>query len=150
MTVEAKNKERIRAFVDAINRQDWRALEQLTAPGFRRHSTAAGQHSVESRDDLISFLKKEYEAFPDGQEVIEDLVAEGNKVAARQRFMGTQTGPLGDYPPSGKIMSSTYLAIYRLEDYVIVEVWAEWDNLSGLVQLGHMGPAAQQGNGADA
>lgn len=150
MTREDRNKDRVRAFVDAINRQDWTALEQLVAPEFKRHSTAAGPNSVESRDDLIRFLESEYGTFPDGREKIEDLVAEGNKVAARQLFTGTQAGPMGDYPPSGKVLSATYLAIYRLEDYTIVEAWAEWDNLSGLVQLGHVGSADHQSNGADA
>lgn len=138
MSVEGDNKQRVRAFVDAVNRQDWRELERLIAPDFRRHSTAAGLPPVGSRQALISFLKREYEAFPDGRELIEDLVAEGDKVAARQRFTGTQTGPLGDFPPSGKVLSATYLAIYRLEGHLIIEAWVEWDNLSGLVQLGHM------------
>lgn len=34
-------------------------------------------------------------------------------------------------------MTAEYIAIYRIADGVIVESWAEWDNLSGLIQLGH-------------
>jgi hypothetical protein len=41
-------------------------------------------------------------------------------------------------PPSGKVLSATYLAIYRLEGGGIAEAWAEWDNLYGLQQLGHL------------
>ena len=34
-------------------------------------------------------------------------------------------------------MGADYLAIYRLADGMLAEAWVEWDNLSGLVQLGH-------------
>lgn len=34
-------------------------------------------------------------------------------------------------------MTAEYVAIYRIEGETIVESWAEWDNLNGLVQLGH-------------
>lgn len=44
---------------------------------------------------------------------------------------------MGPYPASGKVLRATYLAIYRIENKRIAEAWAEWDNLSGLKQLGH-------------
>ena len=66
-----------------------------------------------------------------------DLVAEGEKVAVRSHFFGTQSGYLGSYPPFGKVLSATTLAIYRIEEGRIAEAWAEWDNLYGLRQLGH-------------
>ena len=36
-------------------------------------------------------------------------------MAARSSFRGTQMGSIGSYPPSGKVLSATCLAIYRLE-----------------------------------
>jgi predicted ester cyclase len=86
---------------------------------------------------LKAFLRGELETFPDAHESLEDLVAEGDRVAARHRFRGTQRGALGPYPPSGRRLEATYLAIYRVEDGRIAEAWAEWDNLAGLAQLGH-------------
>jgi predicted ester cyclase len=61
-------------------------------------------------------------------------------VAARSQFCGTQLGRLGSYPPSGKVLSATTLAIYRLEGGRIAEAWVEWDNLYGLRQLGYHKP----------
>ena len=106
-------------------------------PHFVRHSTAAGVPGVRSRDDLMHFLRSEFETFPDAHETLQDLVAEGNKVAARHRFRGTQRGPMGAYPPTGKAIEADYIAIYRVEEGRIVEAWAAWDNLSGLKQRGH-------------
>lgn len=85
-------------------------------------------------------LRDEFAIFPDGLETIDDILAEGDKVAVRHGFRGTQHGRMGPYPPSGKLMTADYMAIYRVAGGLIVEAWAEWDNLSGLVQLGHYTP----------
>ena len=132
-----RNKAVVRAFVAAVN-SDLDRLAELVAENFVRHSTAAGPPGVCSRDDLLRFLRAEREAFPDARETIEDLIAEGDRVAVRHRFTGTQLGPLGRLPPSGRRLTADYLVVYRLVDGVVVEAWAEWDNLAGLVQLGHL------------
>ncbi|HMS80678.1 MAG TPA: ester cyclase [Burkholderiaceae bacterium] len=132
-----QSKRVVRDFVDAINRQDWEALDRIVSPDFVRHSAAAGLQRVTSRDDLKRFLQAEYLTFPDAHESLADLVAEGDRVAARHRFTGTQRGAMGPYPASGRLMQSDYIAIYRIANGRIVEAWAEWDNLSGLAQLGH-------------
>ena len=126
----------VQAFVDAVNNQDWQAIETLVATGFTRHSIAAGEIDVRSRLDLIKFLRAEYITFPDANEQIVDILGEGDKVAVRMHFRGTQAGILGTYPPTGKVVDSEYLAIYLIESDLIVEAWAEWDNLGTLKQLG--------------
>jgi steroid delta-isomerase-like uncharacterized protein len=131
------NKVLVRDFVDAVNRQDWPAVRRIVDPEFVRHSVAAGEPGVRCAEDLIAFLRTEFETFPDAVETLLDLVAEDDKVAARHRFRGTQLGPMGPHPPSGRVLSATYLAIYRIEGGRITEAWAEWDNLHGLRQLGH-------------
>ena len=135
--MQAESKSIIRAFVDAINAKDWVRLRSVLAPDFRRHSVAAGEPGVCSAEELIRFLMAEYATFPDANETLLDLVAEGDKVAARHLFRGTQLGAMGQFPPSGKVVEATYLAIYRIENGCIAEAWAEWDNLAGLRQLGH-------------
>ena len=126
----------IRDFVESVNTQNWDRLRSLLDPHFVRHSNAGGTE-IRSAEELISYLKIEYATFPDAEETLLDLVAEGESVAARSRFRGTQAGSLGSYPPSGKMLCATYLAIYRLEGGRIAKAWAEWDNLCGLQQLGH-------------
>ena len=122
------------AFVDAVNRQDWPAVETLIAPAFARHSDAGGD--VDGSAELIAFLQGEYAVFPDAHEELETVIAEGDLVAARHVFTGTQDGPLGDHPPTGRPMRARYLAMYRVVGGRIVEAWAEWDNLTGQAQLG--------------
>lgn len=136
-SMSAGNKSLVRAFVEAVNAQDWPRVIDMLAPNFTRHSAAAGEPEVRSAKDLVAFLQAEFATFPDAKETVLDLVAEGDRVAARHHFSGTQLGPMGPFPPSGKRLSSNYLAIYRVENDRIAEAWAEWDNLAGLKQLGH-------------
>ena len=86
-------------------------------------------------------MRAEFATFPDATETLLDLVAEGDKVAARHRFRGTQLGPMGPFPPSGKVLDANYIVIYRIENSRIAEAWAEWDNLAGLRQLDHASEA---------
>ena len=102
----------IQAYVDAVNSQDWFRLDSLVATDFVRHSVAAGEPPVRSRADLVKFLRREYETFPDAQEIILDIFAEGEKVAVRHHFRGTQLGPLdGTCPPAEPWMPSTSQSI---------------------------------------
>lgn len=136
---ENVHKALIRAFVDAINAQNWDRLDELVAPDFVRHSYAAGAE-IHGRDQLKAFLCQELQTFPDAFETIEDMLAEDDKVAVRQRFQGTQQGWMGPYPPTNRLLTASYIAIYRIQAGQIAEVWVEWDNLNGLKQLGHYHP----------
>jgi steroid delta-isomerase-like uncharacterized protein len=133
-----QNKRLIRAFAEAINGRDWPVLDELVAADFVRHSHASP--GVGSRQALKRYLRDEFVTFPDAFESIQDLVAEGDRVAARHRFRGTQAGPMGLYPASNRVVTADYLAIYRVAGGLIAEAWVEWDNLAGLVQLGHHHP----------
>lgn len=136
MQLIERNKALVSRFVAAINRQDWSELAELVAPDFVRHSAAGGE--IRGAAALIEYLQQAFVVFPDATESLEDLVAEGDKVAARHLFRGTQQGPRGEYPPSGRVMQASCLAIYRIDDGRIAEVFAEWDRLAGLRQLGQL------------
>ena len=61
-------------------------------------------------------------------------------MALQASYSGNQMGAFGPFPPSGKPLDLTFMAILRLEDGRIAEMWVEWDNLSALAQLGHFPP----------
>jgi len=88
VTTEA-NKQVVREFVDAINRQDWHRFEELVASDFVRHSNTYGQPPIRSRDQLRKFLAGEAGTFPDAHETVHFLVAEGDMVTVHSAFQGT-------------------------------------------------------------
>lgn len=74
--------------------------------------------------------------FPDYHTVIEDMLAEGEKVAARIRMTGTNTGDFMGIPATGRRVEFTGIYIVRISNDKIVEHWGEEDSVSLLQQLG--------------
>jgi steroid delta-isomerase-like uncharacterized protein len=75
-------------------------------------------------------------AFPDLDRKVEDLLAEGDRVAARWTATGTHRGVFNGIPPTGKVATSSGITIFRIADGRIVEEWGESDTLGLLMQLG--------------
>jgi steroid delta-isomerase-like uncharacterized protein len=74
--------------------------------------------------------------FPDYQTSIDDIFAEGDKVAARITMSGTNSGSFMGIPPTGKHVSFTGIYIARIANGKIMEHWGEEDGVSLLQQLG--------------
>ena len=82
-------------------------------------------------------------AFPDVQMTIEDMIAEGDKVAVRYTFRGTQHGETQGIPPTGKYVTVPGIFMCRCEGGRIVEEWDIWDDLGLLQQLGAISPPGE-------
>ena len=67
---------------------------------------------------------------------IDDIIAEGEKVAVRMTQSGTHTGAVRGILPTGKSFSVDYVHWFRLEDGKVAELWAVRDDLTRLEQLG--------------
>ena len=88
--------------------------------------------TIEGFKGDIQFLRT---AFPDLTLIIEDMVADGDKVWARMIARGTnQGGFMG--PPNGKSFEATVFDMCRFEDGKIVEHWGSPDRFAILAQLG--------------
>jgi steroid delta-isomerase-like uncharacterized protein len=76
-------------------------------------------------------------AFPDLRLVIEDMVAEDDKVVARWSMRGTHEGalPALRLRSTGEEVTLTGISIYRIEESKIVEIWQEGDYLGILNRL---------------
>ena len=135
------NKEIVRRMVEAINERDFAALDEVVAPDIVRHSAATPGVEVHSLDEFKAFLRQDLAAVPDAQQEIHLMLAEGDMVSVRALYRGTQTGPMGPFPPSGNPLELPFMGILRVEDGKIAEIWVEWDNVAALTQLGHFPPA---------
>ncbi|HEX7182269.1 MAG TPA: ester cyclase [Thermoanaerobaculia bacterium] len=85
---------------------------------------------------LAMFLTFYKRAFPDLQIEIQDMLAEGDRVATRWRLRGTHTGPLMGIDPSQQRIDVGGLRIDRFANGKIVETWGSWDLLGLLEQIG--------------
>ena len=134
------NKRLIRDFADVLNAADWDALGAIVADSFARHSAATAGPPVRSRDDFIRLQESFLVSVPDQRVTLQQLVAEGDLVAGLATYSGTQTGPIGDLPATGKTFEVPFLSIFRIESGRIAELWVEWDNVAMLTQLGLFPP----------
>ena len=64
------------------------------------------------------------------------MLAEGDLVAARWTMDGTNTGPWGDQPPTGRHVRFSGVNIFRLAGGKVVEIWNHRDDLGVAQQLG--------------
>ena len=95
-----------------------------------------GLPPIEGREAFKDGLTEWQQAFPDWQISIEELIAEGDRVAGRWRCPGTHRGPLMGIAPTGRRVSWTANDIFRIEADRIAENTAEEDIAGLLRQLG--------------
>lgn len=75
-------------------------------------------------------------AFPDLTFTVDQLVSDGDKIAARWTATGTNTGGLMGMPPTGKSAVIIGIELYRIADGKVVERWGSFDQLGLMMQLG--------------
>jgi predicted ester cyclase len=125
-----QNKELVRRFYrEAILDRDAAVCERLLSADFVHNGEPRGRAG--QRGAVQYFL----DAFPDLDHAIELILAEGDLVAAHQRWRGTQDGEFLGVEPSGRTVEFTSTAILRLRDGLIAEAWDELDSGAILAQL---------------
>jgi predicted ester cyclase len=132
--------------VEAVNHRDEDALDRLVSRSVVRHCPATPEVRVRSLQDLKEFLREDARAFPEGAVRLQTVVGEGDLVGFWATYEGTQTGPMGPLPPTGKRMSCEFSGIIRIGNGQIQHMWVTWDNLSLLGELGHLPPTLTEGS----
>ena len=92
---------------------------------------------------LKSFAATLRGSFPDWHSTLEELIAEGDKVAERWTGRGTHRGELQGIPPTGKRVEVPGSVFYQIVDGKIVEFRGLFNMMSLMQQLGAI-PSPQQ------
>ena len=99
MSIE-ENKAVVRRFFEELLSTDNVALaDEILSPGFRFYF--AGSPDPMDLESYKGFLAARRAAFPDCRFVVEEVIAEGDKVSARFTMRGTHNGELRGIAPSG-------------------------------------------------
>ena len=137
MSTEA-NKTLVRHYFEAGNRNDFVAWDHLCASDMVLYTGFT--EPMQGLEAVKQFSVTFHNAFSDFFLRIEDMVAEGDRVAARWTTGGVHTAPLaspgGVIPPTGKEMAMSGMSILRLADGKIVEERVQADVFGGMQQLG--------------
>ena len=112
------------------------------APDVVRHSPSTPDVVVTNLEELKAFLREDFRGVPDSVIGVQMMIADGDLVALWATYRGTQQGPMGPFPASGGDIDMEWAGIIRIAGGRVAELWAVWDNLSMLMQLGHLQPPA--------
>jgi steroid delta-isomerase-like uncharacterized protein len=119
---------------DAINAGKPEALREILAPSVTHHA-AGGYPDTMDPAEVEEMMEGFLTSFPDLEITIDDVIVENDKVVERYTASGTQTGPFGDLPASGRSATWTGINIFRIECGRIAEIWSEVDALARNRQL---------------
>ncbi len=114
----------------------------LLSPNFILHTPLPSASGIQGINDVVTACRAAFEHL---SVTVEDMVAEGDRVAVRFTARGIHKGQFLDLPPTGKPITMTGIEIFRFENGKIAELWGE-ANLLGLMQQLDIFPAfGQQG-----
>ncbi len=130
----AANRALVRRFVEEVwEKGDLDAIPDLCTEGSVLH---APDGDIVGHEALEAYSRAYLGAFPDLEYSIEDILAEGDRVAIRSRIRGTHRGEFRGFPPTGRPFDAEGIAIARIENGRIAERWTSVDALGIVRQLG--------------
>ena len=132
MTIEA-NKALVRRFVNEIF-LDGRssAVDELLADDFVGHTWPS---TGDGKADLKRAIERTHRALADVTFIIEDLIAEGDRVAVQLTAGARQVGEFMGRPASGRTYTIGEIHIFRIRDGKVTEHWHQFDALGMMRQL---------------
>jgi steroid delta-isomerase-like uncharacterized protein len=145
MSTTEENKAKVRRMIEEVwNKGNLALVDELVAPNYIYHFP--GREDIKGPEGLKQYVTMVRTVFPDLHITIDDMVAEGEKVACRYTCQGTHKGK-GDLgiPPTDKQLTFTGIVISHAVDGKGVEVWESLDQLTMLQQMGVIPPMGQGG-----
>ena len=127
MTIEANKRSIRRMHEEAFSQGRLDVVDEVLAPGAVDHHVFAGDNDFAA--GVKGIIRALRAAMPDLRHTVEDVVAEGDRVAVRVVLTGTHTGePFFGLPAAGRSV--------RVEQYHVVRFD---DDGRGVEHWGHVG-----------
>ncbi|MFE9496632.1 ester cyclase [Streptomyces collinus] len=125
-------------FHDAVNSGDLeliaKTIDEVVAPDLVFHAPVpTGATGAEALKQVWAVLLR---AFPDLRVVVEETIAEGDKVVFRNRVTGTHLGEYRGLAPTGRTIGYDEIFVVRFADGRIAEIRGVVDVLAQLRRLG--------------
>ena len=119
---EAENRRLLARYVaDVWDAADPETVRIFAGPRYRRHTSgSSGPLGVDAQVQRLVALRA---AFPDITLTIDDVVAEGDRVAFRGTLRGTDRGEFLGIPATGRTVAVAIMDIIRVEGGLIAEHW---------------------------
>jgi steroid delta-isomerase-like uncharacterized protein len=112
------------------------AIDEMLSPEGVGFGLAEAGTEVQGPEQFKPFVRNFRDAFPDLRIIVEDMVAESDKVAIRFRVTGTHKGNGLGFPATGRTINLTGMTIIQFASGKLVHGWNNWDQLAMMEQLG--------------
>jgi serine phosphatase RsbU (regulator of sigma subunit)/predicted ester cyclase len=133
VSTEEKNKALVRRFLEAQAKGNLNVIDEVLAPHFVDHDRLPGQ--APDREGYKRATVEYHAAFSNVRFLVEDQVAEGDKVVTRFIVRATHDRrELMGVAPTGREVTYKAMAIHRIVGGKIVEEWAEGSNISDVME----------------
>jgi steroid delta-isomerase-like uncharacterized protein len=126
ITREEENEAVVRRFYDELW-NDWRLglAEEIVSEKLRFRGSLGVV--CEGRDDFKRYVELVRVAFPDWHNRVDEILASGDRVAARMTWSGTHRGPLEGVEPTGAQVEYAGAAFFQLRKGSIERAWVVGD-----------------------
>ncbi|MDP2479720.1 MAG: ester cyclase [Candidatus Palauibacterales bacterium] len=121
-------------WTDVWNGADPSKLREFTDPDI--HFESSGLPGSDGIDGLVEVITELRRAFPDGEFVTHEVIAEGDTVVNRWTFRGTQKGEWMGRPGTGRSVEVNGTSTNHFRNGKVVEHLADWNSLGMMQQLG--------------
>jgi steroid delta-isomerase-like uncharacterized protein len=129
----------VQAFTDHVlemwNNANLNMVEEAYAPEIVRHDCGVPEDIV-GLENMKNYLKNLFNAFPDLNITVDEIIVAGNKMVQRWIFTGTNTGSMHGMPPTGKNVRFSGVSIGYFNKGKAVEIWDFYNVLDMMQQLG--------------
>ncbi len=140
-----RNKDVVRQIIERIFvRQEDEAIDDLVSVDFEPHTFGP---MPRGREGLREGMRRAGAGVSDADFMIHDLIAEGDRVAARLTTSARHTGTFMGAPPSGRRYWIDEIHIFRLRNGLLLEHWHAFDTATLMAQLKGEGGNGEGGNG---
>src|SRR4051812_31221368 len=138
-----ENKAIMRRYFGVFEQGNIDLLDELLASAYLNHTPATPEVPTgpEGIKGVVSMFRG---GIPDLRVVVEDMIAEGDKVATRYTLEGTHRGELFGVPPTGQRLSIKSMTVKRVSEGKVRDHWRVSDNLEMMQQLGVVPVPGQQ------
>jgi steroid delta-isomerase-like uncharacterized protein len=123
------------SYMKATSEADLVLLNKICAPEFVLRTPIAPEPIV-GIEGYKNFVTNTSKTFPDFNITVDEVTVKGDSIWSHFTFTGTNTGPLGQLPATGKKIKISGLAITRVANGKVVEDETFWNVLQLYQQLG--------------
>lgn len=139
MTPAEKHGAVLHELLDAFNEKDLDRLVTCYSDDLVVHASTGATRTM-NREEHGAEVQAMYDVFPDVQARIDHLIADDVSIFLRGSYTATHQGraPGSPFKPTGRTATWAWWCEYRFADGVIVEAWNCYDDLTRLIEHGHL------------